>query len=431
MNFEQLSAALAANPALLVFFAAIAAIVGLVWSGRTRSDTPSGDSPMLAEQLENQERRLRDELARARFESAESAARDRNEISETMGELNNRILGTLSEISRTQLDQLEKLGGQMDRAAERQERHLRTLSETNADQLRELREVVDEKLQGTLEKRLAESFKQVSERLQQVHEGLGEMRNLATGVGDLKRVLTNVKVRGTWGEYQLEALLEQLLTPQQYEKNVAVRPSSNERVEFCIRLPGRDPGGQNTVWLPIDAKYPHEDFKRLADASEDGDRELVRQAQARLQREILKCAQTISDKYIQPPHTTDFAVMFLPTEGLYAEVLRDGVLAERLQNEFRVVVAGPTTLGALLNSLQMGFRTLTIEQRSSEVWQTLAEVRSEFTKFGTIIERVQKKLASASDEMDRARSKTKTIESRLRKVEELPNEAPPRIEEPK
>jgi DNA recombination protein RmuC len=246
------------------------------------------------------------------------------------------------------------------------------------------------------------------------------MQTLATGVGDLKRVLTNVKIRGTWGEIQLESLLEQVLGPEQYSKNVAPKPGSSDRVEFCINLPGRSEDGTETVWLPIDAKFPQEDYQRLVAGQEAGDLAAVASAQKQLETRIKACAKDIHDKYISPPHTTDFAILFLPTEGLYAEIVRHPELTEILQRQFRIVVAGPTTLGALLNSLQMGFRTLAIEKRSSEVWKTLATIKSEFGKFGGIIDKVQKKLQAASNEMDRAASKTRTIERKLRKVEALP-----------
>jgi DNA recombination protein RmuC len=275
-----------------------------------------------------------------------------------------------------------------------------------------------------LEKRLGESFRQVSERLEQVHKGLGEMQNLAIGVGDLKKVLTNVKTRGTWGEMQLGNLLEQILTPEQYAQNVATKQGSAERVEFAIKLPGRDTHDGKTVWLPIDAKFPKEDYERLVEASERADADAVEQAAKQLELRIKAEAGDIRDKYIDPPNTTDFGILFLPTESLYAEVLRRNGLMETLQREFRVVVTGPTTLAALLNSLQMGFRTLAIEKRSSEVWAVLGAIKTEFGKFGGIIEKVQKKLQEASNVIDTAATRTRTIERKLRTVEGLPtNEA--------
>jgi DNA recombination protein RmuC len=279
-----------------------------------------------------------------------------------------------------------------------------------------MRRTVDEKLHDTLEKRLGESFKQVSERLEQVHKGLGEMQALAVGVGDLKKVLTNVKTRGSWGEVQLGALLEQLLTADQYAAQVRVRPRSTETVDFAIRLPGRD-DGDTPVWLPIDAKFPKEDYERLSDAAERGDAAGVETAVRQLEARIRQESRDIRDKYIAPPDTTDFAILYLPTEGLYAEVLRRPGLADFLQRDCRVVVAGPTTLAALLNSLQMGFRTLAIQKRSSEVWKLLAAVKKKFEGFGETFSRVQKKIQEADKALDDARSDTEIIGKRLRLVE--------------
>ena len=300
------------------------------------------------------------------------------------------------------------------------EQQLKSLQEGNEKKLEQMRVVVDEKLQGTLEKRLGKSFKLVSERLEAVQQGLGEMRNLATGVGDLKRVLTNVKARGTWGEVQLGALLEQILTPDQFERNVQTKEDSREVVEFAVCLPGPDTDKDSKVWLPIDAKFPQEDYLRLVDASEDGDAVAVQAAMAALIRSIQNSAKDISTKYLNPPRTTDFAILFLPTEGLHAETLRQPGLIERLQSDHRVVVAGPTTLAAILNSLRMGFRTLAIEQRSSEVWKVLAGVKSEFGKFGGILDKVKKQLDTASRTIDQTHVRTRAIERTLRSVEDLP-----------
>lgn len=297
---------------------------------------------------------------------------------------------------------------------------LSELREENGKKLDEMRATVDEKLHATLEQRLGESFKLVSERLEKVHAGLGEMQALASGVGDLKRVLTNVKVRGTWAEVQLGGLLEQMLSPGQYESNVATRPDTQEKVEFAIKLPGRNGDRDAVVWLPIDAKFPLEDYQRLAEAQDRADRDGVAHATKRLEVQIRNEARSIRDKYINPPATTDFAVMFLPTEGLYAEVIRQPGLVESLQTDYRVVVAGPTTLTAILSSLQMGFRTLAIEQRSSEVWELLGAIKGEFGKFGDVLAKVQKKLGEASKTIDKAASKTRTIQRKLRAVQELP-----------
>jgi len=286
--------------------------------------------------------------------------------------------------------------------------------------LEEMRKTVDEKLHDTLEKRLGESFKLVSDRLEAVHKGLGEMQNLATGVGDLKRVLTNVKARGTWGEVQLGAILEQILTPEQYEKNVKVKKSSLERVEYAIRLPGPKDDPETCVWLPIDSKFPQEDYLRLQEASEQADPGAVQSAADALARTISSAAKDIHDKYINPPGTTDFGIMFLATEGLYAEILRQPTVVENLQNQYRIVIAGPTTLAAILNSLRMGFQTLAIEQRSAEVWKVLAAVKTEFGKFGDVIDRVKRQLDTASRTIDQTGVRSRAMERRLRSVERMP-----------
>jgi DNA recombination protein RmuC len=300
------------------------------------------------------------------------------------------------------------------------EARLAQLQTENSNKLEEMRRTVDEKLQGTLDKRLGESFKLVSDRLEQVHKGLGEMQTLATGVGDLKRVLTNVKTRGTWGEVQLGNLLEQILTADQFARNVRTQPTGQEAVEFAIKLPGRDEDGGKVVWLPIDAKFPKEDYERLVDAAERGDAEAVEQAAKNLDSRVRSQARDIRDKYLSPPHTTDFGLMYLPTEGLYAEVLRRPGLVDSLQREQRVVVVGPTTLAALLNSLQMGFRTLAIEKRSSEVWNVLGAVKTEFGKFGDMLDKVKKKLDETGNTIEEAAHRSRQLEKRLKRVEALP-----------
>ncbi|GLQ45068.1 hypothetical protein GCM10007862_01190 [Dyella lipolytica] len=303
------------------------------------------------------------------------------------------------------------------------ETKLGAIQQDNATKLEQMRATVDEKLQSTLETRLGQSFKLVSERLEAVQRGLGEMQSLANGVGDLKRVLSNVKTRGILGEMQLGALLEQILTAEQYASNVATVPGSDERVEFAIRLPGSDRDSQ--VWLPIDAKFPREDYERLLDAQQLADLDAVERAAVALERRVRDEAKTIRSKYISPPNTTDFAILFLPTEGLYAEIIRRPGLFESLQREQRVTVAGPTTLSALLNSLQMGFRTLAIQQRSSEVWQTLSAVKNEFGKFGDVLKMVRKKLDEAGKHLDTTSKRTRAIERKLRDVESLPGEQTP------
>lgn len=296
------------------------------------------------------------------------------------------------------------------------EEGMRLLRGENAQKLEEMRKTVDEKLHDTLEKRLNDSFSQVSARLEQVYKSLGEVHSLASGVGDLKRMLGNVKTRGVWGEMQLGALLEQALTSAQYERNVETAPGSGERVEFAVRLPGRDDG--SPVYLPIDSKFPQEDYARLTDAAQEGDRQAVDSAQKALLNAVRVEARRIG-KYIAPPHTTDFAVMFLPLEGLYAEVTRHADVVEQLQRDQRVLLAGPSTLLALLNSLQMGFRTLAIERRSAEVWKLLGAVKADFGSFAQVLQRTQDKLRQATDSIDTAFTRTRTIEKRLRKVEAL------------
>ncbi|HEY4370821.1 MAG TPA: DNA recombination protein RmuC [Burkholderiales bacterium] len=302
------------------------------------------------------------------------------------------------------------------------ETRLKDIETQNAVKLEEMRKTVDEKLHATLEQRLGESFKLVSDRLEQVHKGLGEMQTLAIGVGDLKRVLTNVKTRGTWGEVQLAALLEQSLTAEQYATNVATRPGSAERVEFAIRLPGREGDSlvASQVWLPIDSKFPIEDYERIVAAHDLADLVAMEEASKALEARIKTEGRAIRDKYVEPPHTTDFAILFLPTEGLYAEVLRRPGLADWLQRECRVTIAGPTTLTAVLNSLQMGFRTLAIEKRASDVWMVLGAVKTEFGKFGEVLARTKSQLETVAKSIDAAETRTRQMERKLKSVEALP-----------
>ena len=302
------------------------------------------------------------------------------------------------------------------------EQKIQQLQAENASKLEEMRKTVDEKLHATLEQRLGESFKLVSDRLEKVHQGLGEMQQLAIGVGDLKRVLTNVKTRGTWGEVQLEMVLEQMLTPDQYAKNVETIPGTGERVEFAIKLPGKDEG-KVPVWMPIDAKFPKEQYERLLDAADRADAEGVATYGKELERAIRTEAKTISEKYVSPPLTTDFAILFLPTEGLYAEVMRRPGLADDLQRTCRVSIAGPSTLSALLNSLQMGFRTLILEKRSSEVWQVLGAVKTEFSKFGDVLAATKATLEKAARNIDQAEVRTRQMTRKLKDVEALPVDA--------
>ena len=375
---------------------------------------------------------VREELRTGRSESAQAARDLREEVAATLNNTTESVTKTIDQLGSRQKEQLVEVTSQVkqltDESRSRIEGLRSTISEQlteirneNEKKLEEMRKTVDEKLQGTLERRFNESFKVVGDQLEAVYKGLGEMKNLATGVGDLKNVLTNVKVRGTWAEYQLEAILQQILTPDQYERNVATKLDSSDHVEFAIRLPGPTNSPESPVWLPIDAKFPQEDYIRLMEASRSGDVEGIEQSTKELIRSITASAKTITEKYVDPPHTTDFAVMYLPTEGLYAEVVRQPGLIEEFQTKYRVTVAGPTTMGALLNSLRLGFRTLVIEQRASEVWRVLAAVKSEFEKFGEALEKVKKRLNSASDAIEQTDVRTRAMERKLRGVEQLPS----------
>jgi len=357
-----------------------------------------GRIELLERAQEREEKVFRDELARNREENANAAKSQREELTAS----------------------LESVRGIVDL-------RLQELQKDNAQQIERMRATVDEKLQGTLEKRLGESFKLVSERLEKVHQGLGAMQQLASDVGGLQRVLTNVKTRGGWGEVQLGTLLEQLLTPEQFDRNVQTRDESGERVDYAIKLPGEGNGA--AVWLPIDAKFPMEDYQRLITAQESGDSMLTDSAMKDLETQLRKSAKDICGKYINPPKTTDFALMFLPTEGLYAEAIRRVGLVEQVQRDCRVVFAGPTTLAALLNSLQMGFRTLAIQKRSSEVWNLLAGVKTEFAKFGDSLSKVKDKLDQAASDMDKVAVRSRAITKKLRDVEELPSNPQPLLPE--
>lgn len=383
--------------------------------------------------LERHERILREELARSREEAHAGSRRSREELTGSITVLGDSLSKRMSEIAGLQKNQLELFAaqlkeltssneGRLDKLREGVDARLRLIQEDNARKLEQMRATVDEKLHDTLEKRLGESFKLVSERLELVQRGLGEMQTLANGVGDLKKVLTNVKTRGTFGEIQLGSLLEQILAPGQYESNVETRHGSGQRVEFALKLPGRDGTPDGMVWLPLDAKFPQEDYLRLVEAQEAADVAAAAEARKQLDRSVREMARMIRDKYLDPPHTTDFGVMFLPTEGLYAEVLRLPGLFEALQLDFKVMVAGPTTLAALLNSLQMGFRTLAIEKRSAEVWNLLGAVRTEFSKFGAIMEKTRKKLVEAGNHIDQAATRTRVIERKLRDVQDIPHQ---------
>jgi len=379
---------------------------------------------------ENIESVVREEFRSSRVESGEDFRSLREEVSKSNKNSSESMIKTIGEMQKVQQESIDKVekrvGGliesnekRLDKLRETLDKQIKELQESNEKKLEQIRHTVDEKLQSTLEKRLGESFKIVGDRLEAVHRGLGEMQELATGVGDLKRLLTNVKTRGSWGEVQLGSILEQILTPEQYSTDVQPNPNSSETVEFAIKLPGQD-DSEKPVWIPIDAKFPREDYERLQDAAEKADKDAVESALKGLRKQIIKSAKDISEKYLSPPHTTDFGIMFLPTEGLYAEVLRLPGLTDLLQTQHRIMVAGPTTFAALLNSLRMGFRTLAIEKRSSEVWQVLGAVKTEFGKFGEVLASVKRQLNAASNTIEQSGVRTRAMQRKLRDVEQLP-----------
>src|SRR2546430_1926713 len=381
-------------------------VIGLIAGGfiagmivlQVRRGSNGGASSELVKRLEMVDRSLRDEFSRNREEAGAAAKNQREELTKS----------------------LESVRGIVDL-------RLKELQEDNARQIDKMRATVDEKLQGTLEKRLGESFKLVSDRLDQVHQGLGAMQQLASDVGGLQRVLTNVKTRGGWSEWQLGVLLDEMLTPEQFAKNIKMRDDTDERVEFAIKLPGDENGAP--VWLPIDAKFPMEHYDRLAAAQEKGDPAAVETAIKTLETQLKRCAKDICEKYISPPKTTDFALLFLPSEGLYAEAIRRVGLVQNVQRDCRVTFVGPTTLAALLNSLQMGFRTLAIQKRSSEVWNRLAEVKTEFGKFGEALSAVKEKIDQASRKIEDVDVRSRAITRKLRDVEELPSNPQPMLKE--
>ena len=405
---------------------------------------------MLQNFQERIDRSVRDEIAMFRAEMQTQAQQERTELACSLKSFGDSVQARMAEIADLQRNQLEGFAARLSLLTTTNEQkleavrqvvdaRLKQIQEDNTRQLDRMRETVDEKLQSTLEKRLGESFKQVSERLEQVHQGLGDMRNLAAGVGDLKKVLTNVKSRGTWGEVQLGALLEEILSPEQYAKNVKINEHSNDFVEFAIKLPGQGDANADPLWIPVDAKFPVEDYSRLLEAQERADSTAADDAVRQLEASIKKSAKDISQKYLAPPKTTDFGIMFLPSEGLYAEVIRRTALVQLLQREYHIVVTGPTTFAAILNSLQMGFRSLAIQKRSSEVWKVLGEVKTEFGKFGDLLDAVHKKLVNATDSMDDVRKRSRAIQRKLRNVQELPgasaevlieDKTPAELEEP-
>jgi DNA recombination protein RmuC len=380
------------------------------------------------------ETRVKEEISRNREEMNLVAKESRQELSAAIRALGDSNASRMSEIGEAQKNQLDSFARQLGGLTEATERRLETmratietkltgLQEDNSRKLDQMRTIVDEKLQSTLEKRLGESFNIVVQRLEQVHKGLGEMQSLASGVGDLKRILSNVKTRGTLAEWQLENMLEQVMAPSQYEKNIATRKGSSEKVEFALKLPGQDGVSNKEVFLPIDAKFPKEDYERLVDAREKCNPEMIEEASKQLERRVKEMARTIRDKYLDPPNTTDFGIMYVPTEGLFAEIISRPGMCEMLHRDFRVMVTGPTTLATLLNCLQVGFRTLAIAKRSSEVWELLGAVKTEFGKFGDLLEKTKKKLDEASNTIDDAARKSRTIERRLKDVQDLPSGA--------
>jgi DNA recombination protein RmuC len=364
-----------------------------------RGTADSGVEAELVKRMEMIDRGLRDEFSRNREEAGAAAKNQREELTKSLEGVRSIV-----------------------------DLRLKQLQEDNSKQIDKMRATVDEKLQGTLEKRLGESFKLVSDRLEQVHQGLGAMQQLASDVGGLQRVLTNVKTRGGWSEWQLGVLLEEMLTPEQFAKNMKTRDDTDERVEFAIKLPGdENPDGSSGVWLPIDAKFPMEHYERLTAAQESGDSTAVDAAMKTLETQLKRCAKDICEKYINPPKTTDFALLFLPSEGLYAEAIRRVGLVQTVQRDCRVTFVGPTTLAALLNSLQMGFRTLAIQKRSSEVWNLLASVKNEFGKFGEALSAAKEKIDQASRKMEDVDVRSRVITKKLRDVEELPSNPQPML----
>jgi DNA recombination protein RmuC len=385
---------------------------------------------VLAAQSADLERDLRQDLSIARQEQATAAQAARSELAAALAQLGQAMGQQLTGMSALQSGELKQFGDRLATLTASNEQrleavrasvaqNLEALRTDNTAKLEQMRATVDEKLQATLEQRLGQTFKQVSDRLDQVHQGLGEMQNLAAGVGDLKKVLTNVKSRGGWGEVQLGTLLAEMLTPAQYAQNVATRPGSRERVEFAVRFPGRGEDGE-PCWLPIDAKFPLEDYQRLQEAVERADVAAVEASRRALEGFFKAEARSIRDKYVEPPHTTDFAILFVPTEGLYAEAVSRPGLADTLQREFRVMLAGPMNLAAMLNSLQLGFRTLAIEKRSTEVWRVLGAVKTEFGKFGDILQKTKERLDQVGRTLDDAGRKSTTIARKLRDIEALP-----------
>ncbi|NLV17480.1 MAG: DNA recombination protein RmuC [Syntrophomonadaceae bacterium] len=402
----------------------------ILWRTWNQNSSLSPEIERLLREQEKLERTIREEMGRNRDEAAAHFRLEREELNRSFSLLRDSQFNHMAEASQLQHQQLESFGKQLAQLAQGNDQRLENMRQTienrmaalqkdNNYKLEQMRMTVDEKLQSTLEVRLGESFKLVSERLEMVHKGLGEMHALAAGVGDLKKVLANVKTRGTWGEVQLGNILEQVLAAEQFATNVVTKKGSTARVEYAIRLPGQS--SDEMIWLPVDAKFPQEDYLRLVEACEDGDAVAAEEAAKQLAVRIKAEAREIAEKYLDPPHTTDFAIMFLPTEGLYAEVSRHPGLTEELQRLYRVSITGPNTMAAFLTSLSMGFRTLAIQKRSSEVWNLLRAVKTEFSKFGQALEKTQKKLQEASNTIEKAANRSRQIEKKLNGIESLPD----------
>ena len=367
-----------------------------------RSKTVNSEDTIFKTSLDEKIKLIHDQLGRNREETNKNSLENRQELIKTLNQFEDKFGKNIKEIRETVNNQL------------------RDIREDNTKQLEKMRATVDEKLQETLEKKLGESFDLVSKRLEEVHKGLGEMQTIATGVGDLKKVLSNVKTKGVFGEYQLGNILEQILTPDQYGKNIATNPDYNGSVEFAVKMPGKT--NDTVLWLPIDSKFPTESYELLIDAYDQGDKSIVESARKQLIRSIDTFAKDISTKYISVPETTDFAIMFLPVEGLFAEVLREPGIMESLRKKYKIALTGPTTLSALLNSLQMGFRTLLVQERSSEVWNILSSVKSEFSTFGSHLSKVQSQLKTASNSLENLQgTRTRAMERKLRDVEIIDN----------
>lgn len=422
---------------ILIALASLSALFGLVAcvmlvrmnAARSQQGDGKVEEMDLRAVLSDQEGRVRDEFSRSRKEASDQAQAQREELRNNLSSFEKHLDEDAKELQGLLRQQFGDLLLQLDKQGktavdavkevrETVEKQLKEIREDNGNRLEEMRKTVDEKLQTTLEKRLGDSFKLVSDRLEQVHKGLGEMQSLASGVGDLKKVLSNVKTKGILGEYQLGNILEQMLPREQFEENIATRPGSNERVEFAVRMPGQ--GDNESVWLPIDSKFPLKGYEDLINAREAGDLAVIQAAEKALARTIESFAKDISEKYLEAPYTTEFGVMFLPVESLYAEVLRHPGVFETLQRKYRITVTGPTTMSALLNSLQMGFRTLAVTKRSSEVWKILEAVKTEFGKFSEQLERVDDRLGKAKSELEKLRNtRTNQMERKLRDVATL------------